>query len=177
MSIFPGRRAWILVVHILFRNFWKSHRKAAFLTRINESSAVKLKTRSCAYLVLPAWEQVWVCVVLEQQLGQSVKRLDADRSSVPDWFSIWPITDRRWAYPVTDSIDTDILVWVFVSKKWLHNKREVEGTKIFLLTVTLCSFVDGKLSMVPANETALWLTSRKHDCDCSDLEINVWNLQ
>jgi len=36
----------------------------------------------------------------------------------------------------------------------------VEGTKILLLTVTLCRFVDGNLPMVPVNETALCHTSR-----------------
>jgi len=52
---------------------------------------------------------------------------------------------------------------ICVNKIWLQNKREVEGTKILLLTVTLCRFVDGNLSMVPVDETALCRTSRKHD--------------
>jgi len=66
MSILLVLGPWILEEQILFRSVRESPKKAAFL--ITEPSAVKLITWSCAYLVLPAWQQVWVYVAIEQQL-------------------------------------------------------------------------------------------------------------
>jgi hypothetical protein len=56
-----------------------------------------------------------VCVALEQQLSQLVKRLDADRRSLPCREFLSLIPNGLWAHQVTDSIDTNILVSVFES--------------------------------------------------------------
>lgn len=118
MSILLVLGPWILEEQILFRNVRESPKKAAFLTRITESSAVKLITWSRVYLVHPAWEQVWVYVALEQQLGQLVKRLDVDRSSLLSRAFLSLIPDGLWTHQVTDSIDTNILGSVFESTNY-----------------------------------------------------------